>query len=105
MMLINPEAIKAHPISQFELIKVIVVEPVAELGIIQITRDINPDTSVLFLEIFGQEAVGHQMKPGKLHDASPLGISFKLRAPRPDSHVEKQRASPALIYDIPEWHN
>src|SRR5689334_15909677 len=81
MMLINPEAIKAHPISQFELIKVIVIEPVAELGIVQITRDINPDTTVLFLEIFGQEAVGHQMKPGKLHDASPLGISFKLRAP------------------------
>src|SRR5262249_10736903 len=66
-MLIHPEAVEAHRIGKFELVEIVVVQLVSNLGVIQAARDIDPHTPVLFLEVVRQEPVRHQMEPGKFH--------------------------------------
>src|SRR5277367_4090111 len=71
MMLVDAEAVEAHLVGELELIEIVVVEAMAEFGIIEIARDVNPDTAILVLEIFGQIPIRHQMKPGEFHTLSP----------------------------------
>ncbi len=67
MMLVDAEPIEAHPIGEFELIEVIVIELVADFGVVQVLRNINPYAAVLVLEVLGQVPIRHQMEPGKFH--------------------------------------
>src|SRR5215469_14269682 len=74
MMLIDAEPVEAHRVGVLELVEVVVVKPMPDLGIVQVARDIDPHAAVLVLEVFRQEPVGHQMEPRKFHNSFSFAI-------------------------------
>src|SRR5215469_6718470 len=66
-MLIHSQTVEAHRVGKFELVEIVVVQLVSDLGVIQAARDIDPHAAILFLEVVRQEPVRHQMEPGKFH--------------------------------------
>ena len=71
MMLVDAEAVEAHLVGELELIEIVVVQPMADLGVVEVARDIDPHAVVFLLEVVGQIPVRHQMKPGEFHTLSP----------------------------------
>src|SRR5260370_23783899 len=67
MMLVDAEAVEAHTVGELELVEVVVIKAMAELGIVEVARNIHPYAAVLILEAIGQEEVRHQHEPRKFH--------------------------------------
>jgi hypothetical protein len=82
MMLVDAEAVETHLIGELELIEVVVVKPVAELGVVKVSRDVDPDAAILVLEVLRKIPVRHQMKPGKFHRVSPFAAPITPDAPK-----------------------
>jgi len=59
MMLVDAQPVEAHRVGIFELIEVVIVEPMPDFGIVQVARDIDPHAAILFLEVFRQEPIWH----------------------------------------------
>ena len=79
-MLVDAEPVEAHLIGKLELIEIIVVEPMTDLRVVQVARDIHPDAMVFAGKILRQKPVGHQMEPCKLHAlVSPNAIASASR--------------------------
>ena len=67
MMLVDAEAVVAHPIGELELVEVVIVKLVADFGVVEVLRNVDPYAAVLVLEVLGQVPIRHQMEPGKFH--------------------------------------
>ena len=67
MMLVDAEAIEAHLVGELELVEIVIVEPMADLGVVEVARNIDPHAAIFFLEVVGQKTIRHQVKPGKFH--------------------------------------
>src|SRR6266849_1462199 len=76
MMLVDAEAVEAHPVGELELVEVVVIKAMAELGSVEVARNIHPYAAVLVLEAIGQKAVRHQVEPRKFHK----GLSLRCRS-------------------------
>ncbi len=53
MMLVDAEPVVAHLVGELELIEVVIVEPMPDLGIVEVLRNVDPYAAVLVLEVLG----------------------------------------------------
>ncbi len=67
MMLVDAQAVEAHVVGELELVEVVIIQPMANLGVVEVARNVDPHAMVLLLEVVGQVTIGHQVKPRKFH--------------------------------------
>jgi hypothetical protein len=70
-MLVHADAVEAHLLRVFELVEILVVGDVAQLRLVHLVGQVDPDRAVLLPEIVRHVRPGHQMEPGEFHRFTP----------------------------------
>ena len=85
VMLVHADAVEADALGEFELVEILVIDAVAELGLVHAARQIDPHRTVLLPEIVRHVRPRHQVEPGEFHGHCPLktGSRFSRKAVMP----------------------
>jgi hypothetical protein len=67
MMLVDADPVEAQAIGEFKLVKIIVVDLMAEPGIIEGAGNIHPDAVISAGKVGRKIRIRHQVERGKFH--------------------------------------
>ncbi len=70
VVLVDAQAIEALLLGELELVQELLIEPPGLLGVVEMVRNVDPDRSVLPLEVFGQKPVRHEVEEADFHGDS-----------------------------------
>jgi hypothetical protein len=67
VVLVDAQAVEALLLGELELVQEFLVESLRLLGVEEVVRDVDPDRSVLPLEVVGQKPVRHEVEEADFH--------------------------------------
>ena len=83
VVLVDADAVEAHLLGIFELVEILVIGDVAELGLVHAVGQVDPDRAVLLPEVVRHVRPGHQMEPGEFHRSLLVTAPSSLSSPPP----------------------
>jgi hypothetical protein len=99
VVFVHADAVEAHLLGIFELVEILVIGDVTELGLVQAVGQVDPHRTMLLTEVVRHVRPGHQMEPGEFHRVTPSSShppTLVLLLPRHTGEAGRGKASPEM---------